>query len=304
MSIRRATTATTTGATRRSRTSRPIVATRAIARPAVRRASSARWSRRSTIAGSRCYVDVVYNHTAEGGGSSLLSLRGLDNAGYYQLDAAGTGFTNSNGVGADLAGAEAARARTRARLAALLARVARLRRLSLRSRAGARQRERPGGFHVRSDRAAADDRDAIRRRCADRGAVGRRREQLRGRPLPGRLVGVERQVPRHDPRRIRTRPARSRRARSPRGSPARKDVYASRAPDAGITYLVSHDGFTLHDLYACDASSERAGVAVRSVERRHDDELLVVRSRRRSRSRSARPRAPASRSSCCPPACR
>jgi glycogen operon protein len=53
--------------------------------------------------GIKVYLDVVFNHTAEGGGGSLLSLRGLDNAGYYQLDASGTGFTNSNGVGADLA---------------------------------------------------------------------------------------------------------------------------------------------------------------------------------------------------------
>ena len=53
--------------------------------------------------GIKVLVDVVYNHTAEGGGGSLYSLRGLDNAGYYQLDAAGTGYTNSNGVGADLA---------------------------------------------------------------------------------------------------------------------------------------------------------------------------------------------------------
>jgi glycogen operon protein len=53
--------------------------------------------------GIKVYVDVVYNHTAEGGGSSLFSMRGLDNAGYYQLDRAGTGFTSSNGVGADLA---------------------------------------------------------------------------------------------------------------------------------------------------------------------------------------------------------
>ncbi|MGE0399707.1 MAG: alpha-amylase family glycosyl hydrolase, partial [Kofleriaceae bacterium] len=52
----------------------------------------------------KVFVDVVYNHTAEGGGGSLLSLRGIDNAGYYQLDRAGTGFTNSNGVGADIAG--------------------------------------------------------------------------------------------------------------------------------------------------------------------------------------------------------
>ena len=54
--------------------------------------------------GIKVYLDVVYNHTAEGGGNGLLSLRGVDNAGYYQLDRAGTGFTNSNGVGADLAG--------------------------------------------------------------------------------------------------------------------------------------------------------------------------------------------------------
>jgi len=53
--------------------------------------------------GIKVYVDVVYNHTSEGGGGSLLSLRGLDNAGYYQLDRAGTGFTSSNGVGADVA---------------------------------------------------------------------------------------------------------------------------------------------------------------------------------------------------------
>lgn len=53
--------------------------------------------------GIKVYVDVVYNHTAEGSGGSLQSLRGIDNAGYYQLDRNGTGFTNSNGVGADLA---------------------------------------------------------------------------------------------------------------------------------------------------------------------------------------------------------
>ena len=54
--------------------------------------------------GLKVYVDVVYNHTAEGGGGSLLSWRGIDNAGYYALDRAGTGFTSSNGVGADIAG--------------------------------------------------------------------------------------------------------------------------------------------------------------------------------------------------------
>ncbi|CAN5923734.1 glycogen debranching protein GlgX [soil metagenome] len=54
--------------------------------------------------GIKVLVDVVYNHTSEGSGGSLLSLRGIDNAGYYQLDRSGKGFTSSNGVGADLAG--------------------------------------------------------------------------------------------------------------------------------------------------------------------------------------------------------
>src|SRR4029079_14648520 len=53
--------------------------------------------------GLKVYIDVVYNHTAEGGGGSLLSMRGIDNAGYYELDRAGTGFTNNKGGGAALA---------------------------------------------------------------------------------------------------------------------------------------------------------------------------------------------------------
>jgi isoamylase len=53
--------------------------------------------------GIKVYIDVVYNHTSEGSGGSLLSMRGIDNAGYYQLDRDGDGFYNSNGVGADVA---------------------------------------------------------------------------------------------------------------------------------------------------------------------------------------------------------
>jgi isoamylase len=51
--------------------------------------------------GIKVLVDVVYNHTAEGGGGSLLSWRGIDNATYYQLDAAGTGFQDNTGIGAN-----------------------------------------------------------------------------------------------------------------------------------------------------------------------------------------------------------
>jgi glycogen operon protein len=51
-------------------------------------------------AGLKVWIDVVYNHTAEGGGGSLLSLRGLDDAAYYELDQAGTGFADQTGIGA------------------------------------------------------------------------------------------------------------------------------------------------------------------------------------------------------------
>ena len=51
-------------------------------------------------AGLKVFVDVVYNHTAEGGGASLLSWRGLDDAAYYELDTAGTGFIDQTGLGA------------------------------------------------------------------------------------------------------------------------------------------------------------------------------------------------------------
>ena len=51
--------------------------------------------------GLKVLIDVVYNHTSEGGGGSLLSLRGLDNAAYYQLSTSGTGFQDNTGIGAN-----------------------------------------------------------------------------------------------------------------------------------------------------------------------------------------------------------
>ncbi len=51
--------------------------------------------------GVKVFIDVVYNHTAEGGGASLLSLRGIDNATYYELSTSGTGFADHTGVGAN-----------------------------------------------------------------------------------------------------------------------------------------------------------------------------------------------------------
>ncbi len=55
------------------------------------------------------YLDVVFNHTGEGGGdgdtASILSFRGLDNAGYYLLADDARRYAGYNGVGPDVAGA-------------------------------------------------------------------------------------------------------------------------------------------------------------------------------------------------------
>jgi isoamylase len=56
--------------------------------------------------GIKVYLDVVYNHTAEGGVgnpnvATTLSLRGLDNAGYYELGKDKHLYFDNNGVGAN-----------------------------------------------------------------------------------------------------------------------------------------------------------------------------------------------------------
>src|SRR5262249_15014327 len=53
--------------------------------------------------GIKVLVDVVFNHTAEGGGARLYSWRGLDDALYYELAADGTKFQDDTGVGANVA---------------------------------------------------------------------------------------------------------------------------------------------------------------------------------------------------------
>ncbi|MEO8549237.1 MAG: alpha-amylase family glycosyl hydrolase [Kofleriaceae bacterium] len=198
-------------------------------------------------------VDVVYNHTAEGGGSSLLSLRGLDNAGYYQLDAAGTGFTNSNGVGADVAAQKPLAHGLildslhywheslgfdgfRFDLAPVLGNTA-----------------GPGGFHF--------DATALPSTIAQQFPTAALIAE------PWAVVANSYEVGRfpagwsewNDVFRDTVREAQNETGITPNALAARiagsKDAYANRAPDAGVSYLVSHDGFTLHDLHACDASS-------------------------------------------------
>lgn len=56
--------------------------------------------------GLKVYVDVVFNHTAEGGArgdrARVMSWRGLDNAAYYELAGDPAGYVDNNGVGPNL----------------------------------------------------------------------------------------------------------------------------------------------------------------------------------------------------------
>jgi len=53
-------------------------------------------------AGIKVYLDVVYNHYAEGSGNTMLSFKGVDNATYYQLANDPRRYVNSNGVSANV----------------------------------------------------------------------------------------------------------------------------------------------------------------------------------------------------------
>jgi glycogen operon protein len=204
-------------------------------------------------AGIKVLLDVVYNHTAEGGGGTLYSLRGLDNAGYYQLDAAGTGFTNSNGVGADVATDKPLAAGLvldslhywhdqigvdgfRFDLAPVLGNVCGPGCFKFDPAFPAQiAASLPGAILIAEPWAVVANsyevgkfpagwsewndkfRDTIR---TDQNQVG----SLTPGALSQRITGSS-------------------------------DVYSARSPTAGISYLVSHDGFTLHDLYACNTPS-------------------------------------------------
>ena len=214
--------------------------------------------------GIKVMVDVVYNHTAEGGSSSLLSLRGLDNAGYYQLDASGAGFVNSNGVGADLA-AQKPLVRGlvfdslrywseslgfdgfRFDLAPVLG-----------NRGGS------GGFVF--DPTGLPTQIATLARPPDGGAgvdlVAEPWAVAGGSYAIGKFPAGWSEW--NDHIRDTVRQAQNQlgvAAISPGALASRiagsSDLFDhdGRAPVSGVSYLVSHDGFTLHDLYACNAPS-------------------------------------------------
>ena len=158
-------------------------------------------------AGLEVILDVVYNHTAEGGaGGPTFSFKGFANEDYYLLGADRSTYVDASGTGNTLNANGTDRPPDDPRQPALLgARDAR-RRVPVRPRGGAvaRRARQPDGEPA--DAVGHRDRPGPRRHEAHRRGVGRGRP-VRGRQLRGRpLGGVERRVPR---RRARVRPQRS-----------------------------------------------------------------------------------------------
>ncbi len=152
-------------------------------------------------AGLEVILDVVYNHTAEGNHlGPTLSFKGLDNPAYYRLvDGKRALLLRHDGHRQQPQPAPPARAAADHGLAALLGHGDARRRLPLRPRLRARARVPRGrpAVGVLRPHPAGPGREPGQ---ADRRAVGHRRGRLPGRQLPAAVVGVERQVPRHDPR--------------------------------------------------------------------------------------------------------
>jgi hypothetical protein len=223
--------------------------------------------------GIKVFLDVVYNHTAEGGVgdpdvATILSLRGLDNAGYYELSKDGHHYQDNTGVGANTN-----------------ARTGIFRDLVIDSLAYLHEDLGVDGF--RFDLASVLG-NGCDQGCFDfdpgdpKGILQRAGKDLPARPreggdgvdliaepwgigagtyqlghFPKGMVGVERGIPRHRCGRdmnlldvVDT----SRRVEllfAIAGSPERISPTGP-PPSASINFVVAHDGFTLRDLHSCN----------------------------------------------------
>ena len=132
--------------------------------------------RRFHAAGLEVLLDVVYNHTAEGGHRGpTLSFRGIDNAAYYRLDPAHRDrYLDFTGCGNTLDLRRGPGAGPGARQPALLGRGDARRRVPLRHRARARPTAIRRSTRPRRSSSAWRADPVLSRREADRRAVGPR----------------------------------------------------------------------------------------------------------------------------------
>ena len=166
-------------------------------------------------AGIEVILDVVYNHTAEGNHlGPMLCFKGVDNKSYYRLSPEDPRYyMDFTGTGNSLNVVHPSVLRLimdSLRYWVIECHVDGFR-FDLASRAGARAlRRRPPVRVLRRHPPGPDPLPGQ----ADRRAVGRRPGRLPGRQLPRAVVGVERDLPRHDARLL-ARPGRRRRVRAP-----------------------------------------------------------------------------------------
>ena len=149
------------------------------------------------LAGLEVILDVVFNHTAEGGaGGPSLCFRGLDNPAYYRLNPADPReYYDTTGTGNSLERRPPGHAAADHGLAPVLADRDARRRLPVRP---GRHPGPPGRRVQPLLRVLQPGRSGPRGVAgqADRRAVGRRADgQLRPRPVPDAVARVERQVP-------------------------------------------------------------------------------------------------------------
>ncbi len=221
-------------------------------------------------AGLKVFVDVVYNHTGEGGTdgtgnyAALRSWRGLDNAAYYQVLPDGRRYRSDNGVGPNLnVLSDASRALIldslkywsrdlgvdgfRFDLAAVLGNAC----------AGDCFRfdgAKPDGVLQRTVRelpARPEGGGAGVDLIAEPWGVTQGTYALGKFPAGwGEWNGEFRDAVRRDQNKLNVEAVTPRTlARRLTGS---TDLFGARPSNAAVNYLVSHDGFTLKDLYSCN----------------------------------------------------
>ena len=242
-------------------------------------------------AGLEVLLDVVFNHTAEAGPDGpTLCFRGIDNAAYYRLAPGNprdyydtTGCGNSLNAGDPIA--------LQLMMDSMRYWLTEMHADGFRFDLAPTLARQDGAFDKVSaflDMVAQDPVVSRAKMVAEPWDVGQH-GQLRPRPVPGPVAGVERQVPRHDARLLAQPPGRDRRVRRPLhriGRPVRH-----RRPPAHGVGQPDHRPRRLHPARPRLLQRQAQRGQRRGQPRRDQRQRVLELRRRRSRRRSGHPRA-------------